>query len=153
MPPPASPGLGDKLGPLLWQFPPHRAFDAAVFAAFLAALPRTQDGRPLRHAIETQHPSFADPAYASLLREHNVAHVVVESGKHPPLTEQTADFAYARLQRNQADSVEGYDSQALDGWASRVRDWAQTGRECFVYFISGDKERAPDSARAFMSRL
>ena len=145
--------LGDKLGPLLWQFPAHRAFDAAVFAAFLAALPRQQDGRPLRHAIETQHPSFADPAYWRLLREHNAAHVVVDSGKHPLLLEQTADFAYARLQRNEAGSAEGYDGAALDGWARDVRSWAQHGRECFVYFISGDKERAPDSARALMGRL
>ncbi len=145
--------LGDKLGPLLWQFPAHRAFDADVFAAFLAGLPREQDGRKLRHAIETQHPSFADPAYMSLLRDHNVAHVVVESGKHPLLTEQTADFAYARLQRNEAGSAEGYDSAALDEWGERVQGWAKAGRECFVYFISGDKERAPDSARAFMKRL
>ena len=145
--------LGDKLGPLLWQFPAHRAFDAAVFAAFLAGLPRTQDGRPLRHAIETQHPSFADPAYLALLRDHNVAHVVVESDKHPLLTEQTADFAYVRLQRNEAGSAEGYDSAALDKWAERVQGWAKARRECFVYFISGDKERAPDSARAFMKRL
>lgn len=145
--------LGDKLGPLLWQFPAHRAFDAKVFAAFLAGLPRQQDGRTLRHAVETQHPSFADPAYLALLREHNVAHAVVESDKHVLLTEQTADFAYARLQRNQAASAEGYDSPALDGWATRVRGWAKDGRECFVYFISGDKQRAPDSARALLRRL
>ena len=145
--------LGDKLGPLLWQFPAHRVFDAAVFAAFLAGLPREQDGRTLRHALETQHPSFADPAYMALLRQHNVAHAVVESGKHVLLTEQTADFAYARLQRNEAASAEGYDSEALDGWAERVRGWAATGRDCFVYFISGDKQRAPDSARAFLRRL
>ncbi len=146
-------GLGGKLGPLLWQFPAHRAFDAEVFAGFLAGLPRRQDGRTLRHAVETQHPSFADPAYMALLREHNVAHAVVESDKHVLLTEQTADFAYARLQRNAAASAEGYDSQALDGWATRVREWAQTGRDCFVYFISGDKQRAPDAARALLRRL
>ena len=77
--------LRDKLGPILWQFPPQLGFDAERFAAFFALLPRDSgaalalarrhderlDGRawleidhvrPLRHAVEIRHPSFVDPA-------------------------------------------------------------------------------------------
>ena len=161
--------LGAKLGPVLWQFPPTRAFDREAFATFLGFLPAVQDGVALRHVIETRHPSFADPAYVDLLREHNVAHAIIESDKHMLLADLTADFVYARLEHNGAEEPEGYPVAALDGWAARVKAWAagevaddlplvggvasQVAREAFVFFISGDKVRAPDAALAFRRRV
>ena len=156
--------LGDKLGPVLWQFPPTRQFDADALRPFLAALPTD-----LRHVVEARHPSFADPAWIALLREFGVAHAIVESDKHTMFADLTAPFIYARLERNALDAPEGYDSASLDQWAERIRRWS-TGdavtdlhcvgpavgaqaRPCFIYFISGDKVRAPDSARAMLKRL
>ena len=144
--------LGEKLGPILWQFPPLRKLDLGAMAAFLGSLPRTAGGLELRHAVEARHASFADPAYVALLRAHGVAQVIVDSEKQSLAEDLTADFVYARLQRNAADAPEGYRSAALDSWVAKAKSWAVT-RDCFVYFISGDKERAPDSARAFLARL
>ena len=162
-------GLGPKLGPVLWQFPPTRKFEREAFAAFLALLPPTQDGVRLRHAIETRHESFADPAYVDLLREHGVAHAIIESDKHTLLADLTADFVYARLERSSEAEPEGYATAALDGWAKRIKAWStgkaaddlpragakagRAAREAFVFFISGDKVRAPDAAMAFQGRL
>src|SRR5215470_17600263 len=53
--------LGDKLGPILWQFAPTKKFDREDFAGFLKLLPEKQDGVRLRHALEPRHESFADP--------------------------------------------------------------------------------------------
>jgi uncharacterized protein YecE (DUF72 family) len=161
--------LGPKLGPVLWQFPPTRRFEREAFAAFLGFLPRQQDGIRLRHVIETRHESFADPAYIELLRDHNVAHAIVESDKQPLLADLTADFIYARLEHNRAGEPEGYATPALDGWARRVKSWAAgkaaddlpragapataVPREAFIFFIAGDKERAPDAAMAFRGRV
>jgi uncharacterized protein YecE (DUF72 family) len=61
--------LGDHLGPLLWQFAPTKKFDAADFGGFLELLPRTFDGRPLRHVIEVRHDSFRTAEFISLLRK------------------------------------------------------------------------------------
>ncbi len=160
--------LGPKLGPVMWQFPPTRKFDD-TFGSFLAALPKTQDGIALRHAVETRHESFDDPAYVALLREHGVAHAIIESDKHLLRADLTAPFVYARLEHNSASEPEGYASDALDGWAKRVQAWAEgevaddmpraglpadaTPRDAFVFFISGDKERAPDAALAFRRRV
>ena len=47
--------LGDRLGPLLWQFMATKKFDADDFAGFLALLPAAQDGIPLQHALEVRH--------------------------------------------------------------------------------------------------
>ncbi len=162
--------LGEKLGPILWQFPATRQFDPAAMRPFLDALPSKQSDHHLRHVVETQHPSFADPKWIDLLREAGIASAIVDSGKHAMVADPTAPFVYARLEHNDADAADGYDAKALDVWASRFRAWSagkpvkdlvRAGpaekkpppRPCFVYFISGDKVRAPDSARAMLRRL
>jgi uncharacterized protein YecE (DUF72 family) len=142
--------LGSKLGPILWQFPHNRKFDPALAGAFLAHLPEKLAGRPLRHAIEARHPSFEDPAWRKLLRDRNIACVIVDSDKQSLRHDRTADFCYLRLQRNAATEPEGYASAALDDWAALITSWSTSA---FVYFISGDKERAPVAARAFLSRF
>src|SRR6476660_7349896 len=50
--------LGDKLGPILWQFAPFKAFDAGDFAVFLKLLPKEIGGRALRHVVEVRHHRF-----------------------------------------------------------------------------------------------
>ena len=160
--------LGPKLGPILWQLPHTKKFDAATMEAFLSLLPNSIDGVRLRHAVEARHASFLDPVWPALAATHNVAVAIIESDKHELRGDVTADFIYARLQHNRADAPEGYEPAALDGWVDRVRAWSHgklvsdlpktvpgkaVKRECFVLFISGDKERAPDSAKALLARL
>jgi uncharacterized protein YecE (DUF72 family) len=162
--------LGEKLGPVLWQFPPFLKFDESGFEAFLALLPHTLENRTIRHAVEVRHASFATPAFVALLRRHAVAAALVDSDGHVPLVDATADFVYARLRRVEPDEPEGYPAPALDQWAGRFRTWAAGGvpadvkpidpvaapkrpRDCFVYFINGAKERAPAAAMALLKRL
>jgi uncharacterized protein YecE (DUF72 family) len=163
--------LGDKLGPVLWQLPPNKRFDADDLDAFLALLPRRVGGRSLRHALEVRHESFASQQCVTLLRRHGVALVFTDSPKYPSIADLTADFVYARLQRAQESEPDGYASPDLDRWAARLRCWASGGepddlrrltpdppptthpRDCFVYMIDGAKVRAPSAAMALMARL
>jgi uncharacterized protein YecE (DUF72 family) len=160
--------LGDKLGPLLWQFPKTMRFNAATFAAFLALLPAHIDRRPLRHVVEVGHPSFVTPQFLTLMRAHRVAVAIIDSEDHPMFEEMTADFVYARLRRTAHSEPSGYSPAALDAWATRLRRLARSGegidpqdqsagpsgqRDCFVYFISGAKVRAPTAAQALLERL
>ncbi len=145
--------LGDRLGPILWQFMATKKFDRDDFAAFLDLLPQTQDGLPLRHALEVRHESFRDPAFIELARGRNMAIVFADSDEFPCIDEQTADFTYARLQRSVEDVETGYDGKALDGWAERARDWAKGDRDVFLFFISGAKVRNPAAAQALIKRL
>ncbi len=144
--------LGPKLGPILWQFAPTKKFDPDAMELFLATLPASLDGTRLRHAVEARHASFLDPAWPALAARYNVAVAIIDSDKQALRTEPTSDFVYARLQRNAADAPEGYASDALDEWAQRLRGWSAQ-RPCFAFFISGDKERAPDAAQAMLARL
>ena len=162
--------LGDKLGPLLWQFMPTKQFDADDFEAFLALLPASVGGRVLRHVLDVRHTSFMVPAYLKLARKYRCATVFSDSGNYPSFADLTADFAYARLMRSQAKLKTGYAPAALDRWARAARTWAAGGepdelarvaampkpgkpRDVFMFFINGAKEKAPAAAGALLRRL
>ena len=145
--------LGEKLGPILWQFAPFLRFDEAAFGDFLALLPQALEGRGLRHVVEVRHPSFAAPTFFDLLQRHRVAVALVDDEKYPALDAVTTDFVYARLRRSSLAEAVGYPPQALEHWARRACGWANSGLDGFVYFIDGAKVRAPAAAAALLVRL
>ena len=141
--------LGNRLGPINWQFMATKRFEPDDIAAFLALLPREAGGVGLRHALEVRHESFRDPRFYDLARKYNVAIVYADSEDYPGIDEPTADFTYARLMRTKKAVKTGYTTRELEGWAKRVKAWAKRG-DVFVYFISGAKERAPAAAEALI---
>lgn len=145
--------LGDRLGPVLWQFANTKAFERDDFARFLDLIPDLHDGVPLRHALEVRHPSFADPAFLDLARARNMAVMFVDHAEFPRIDEQTADFTYARLQCSEEEVATGYDAAALDRWARQAKAWAKGGRDVFVFFVAGAKLRNPAAATALIERL
>ena len=144
--------LGDRLGPINWQFMGTKKFDAADTEAFLRLLPREVRGLPLRHTLEVRHESFKDERFYDLARRHNVAIVFADDDKFPAIDEPTADFAYARLMRTREDVETGYTPAEIGEWARRARSWAERG-DAFVYFISGAKLRAPAAAQALIQSV
>ena len=162
--------FGARLGPILWQLPPSRAFDRDDLDAFLDALPRTLNGRPLRHVLEVRHESFLCDTYLQLARAQNVATVFTDSTTYPSMADITGDFVYARLMRSQADIATGYSASALGQWAKRASVWARGGdpddlphvgqptakakaRDVFMFFISSAKERNPAAAMAMQASV
>jgi len=145
--------LGPKLGPILWQFAHYRRFDRDDIAGFIDLLPEELDGIRLRHAIEPRHVSFSDDKFFGLCRARNIAVVLDDSDDYPTIEADTADFAYARLQRMSEDVPTGYDDAALDGFAAKARDWRKAGRDAYIFMINGAKVRAPAAALALRERL
>jgi uncharacterized protein YecE (DUF72 family) len=162
--------LGDKLGPILWQFMPTKQFDPDDFRAFLTLLPAGREGIALRHAVEIRHESFKCPEFVALARASNVAIVFADHATYPEIADLTADFIYARLQRASESEPLGYAEKALDRWAEVARNWAAGEspagldyvgdakakpmlRDAHLFFIAGDKVRNPAAAEALSARL
>ena len=145
--------LGDRLGPILWQFMATKKFDADDFAAFLALLPAAQDGVRLQHAIEVRQESFLAPEFAAMVAKAGHAVVFAHSNAFPEITAPSSSLFYARLQESVDEVATGYDDAALDGWAKRAKGWAADGRDAYVFFISGAKHRNPAAAMALIERL
>jgi uncharacterized protein YecE (DUF72 family) len=162
--------LKSKLGPILWQLPPFKKYDAKDIATFLSLLPRNADGLSLRHVLEVRHESFLCEDFTMQLREANVGIVLADSQKYPLLADLTSDFVYLRLQDAKAEIKTGYGPEGLQNWAILARSWEKgeepaqfpllaprgnprQSRDVFVYFINGAKERAPAAAEAMISIL
>ena len=162
--------LGDRLGPVLWHMPPSRLFDPDDLAAFLDLLPRTLDGRPLRHVIEPSHPSFLDPRYVEVARSFGAATVFTDAPDMPAFADVTGRVVYVRLMRSRVETHDGYAADELDAWLDRAKLWSEGGepddvpritapaaplgqREVYVYFIGGAKQRNPAAAMGMISRL
>lgn len=163
--------LREKAGPILWQFPPQLKFDPTRFREFFETLPRTARQatllarerdrkiidevrlRPgsrhaeLRYAVEIRHDSFRSRAFTDLLYEFGIALVVSDSAGHwPGFDDVTADFVYARLHGEEELYAGGYRETSLKRWAHRVREWAASGKDVYVYFDNDAKVRAPFDA-------
>jgi uncharacterized protein YecE (DUF72 family) len=140
--------LNEKLGPILWQFPPNMKLDMDRFTAYFELLPRdtqqagklaqrhdrflkhdawtkTDRRREIRYAVEVRNPSFLDPEFFALLRKHGIAFCIADSaGKWPYAEDLTADFLYIRLHGAEELYISGYTDEALDGWAKRITAWS-----------------------------
>jgi uncharacterized protein YecE (DUF72 family) len=162
--------LGDKLGPINWQFAPTKRFEADDVAAFLKLLPASIEGRPLRHAIEARHESFRCAEFVALARGAGAAIVIAADSEYPQIADPTAPFVYVRVMGTSEDEPVGYSPAALDAWTARARTWsaggtpgdlpllaaapaAPGGREVFFYVISGAKQHNPAAAMALIERL
>jgi uncharacterized protein YecE (DUF72 family) len=163
--------MGDKLGPMLWQFAPTKKFDAADFGKFLELLPDKIGGRKLRHVVEVRHASFCVPEFIALLRSFSIPVVFAEHEKYPGIADAIGDFVYTRLQKGEDTIPTAYPPKALDAWAKRAETWAKGGtpsdlqladpdkkakaaeRDVFMYFIHEGKVRAPGAAMALIERL
>lgn len=143
--------LKEKLGPLLWQFPPSFRYEPDVIEHFLRLLPHDTGqalalarkrgarmkgrsrlaidaNRPLRHAMEIRNKSFVDASFVALLRKYRVALVVADTaGKWPDCEDVTADFMYVRLHGEEELYASGYTDEALERWAARIRAWQAGG--------------------------
>ena len=144
--------LGDKLGPINWQFMAGKKFDAEDFGAFLALLPGEKDGIALRHAVEVRNASFATPAFYDLARKHDVAIVYAKDEDFPEIDQPTAGFTYARLMSSRENLKNGVSDAELGALVKQARAWAKRG-EVFAYFISGAKIRNPAAAQALIKKL
>jgi uncharacterized protein YecE (DUF72 family) len=144
--------LEEKLGPILWQFPPNFGWNPPRFREFFELLPqttseaaalarrhdeklkvraflKTKRDRLLRYCVEIRHVSFLVPEFFELLREFNIAFVFADTaGKWPYAEDLTSDFVYCRLHGDTQLYASGYSASALDWWAHRLKLWRE-GRQ------------------------
>lgn len=140
--------LKQKLGPILWQFPPYVTLKDDRFEKFIKMLPHhsqqaaelsenhnpkfsgrvwTEAGGdyPVRHAFEFRHPSFQNKDFIEMLKGHNVAAVIADCAEKSPYFEDlTADFVYIRMQGDIPAFKKGYSDAALKQMAKRIKTWS-----------------------------
>jgi uncharacterized protein YecE (DUF72 family) len=163
--------LGDRLGPILWQFMGTKKFEPDDFEGFLKLLPSKLEGLPLAHVVEPRHASFKDPAFVALCRKYGVAICLADHATYPLIPDVAGDVVYARLQAGSDEIETAYPPAEIDRWAERLQTYAEGGapadlpriaaegeapqrpREVFAFFIHEGKVRAPAAAMALLERV
>ena len=130
--------MGDRLGPLLWQFAPTKKFDAADFGKFLELLPGKARKQTLRHVVEVRHDSFRTPESVALLRSFAMPVVFTDHETYPSIADVTGDFVYARLQRGEDSIPTAYPPKQLGAWPAACE--------------TGQREASPRTCRASTRR-
>jgi uncharacterized protein YecE (DUF72 family) len=134
-------GLGEKLGPVLFQLPPNFRKDTFVLGDFVNGLPGG-----MRAAFEFRHESWFDEEVFELLKTTKAALCIADSEKLTTPKVSTAHWGYLRLRR------EDYSKNDIERWVEFVR--AQHGWvDVFIYFKHEEAGIGPKLAKQMMELL
>jgi uncharacterized protein YecE (DUF72 family) len=121
-----------RLGPILFQLPPHLKCDVPLLESYLDLLPKD-----LRYAFEFRHTSWLVEAVYAALRSRNISLCVAESEKLEVPEVITADFVYYRLRKPE------YSEADVEAIAARCKELLAGGRDLYLMF---KHEETPDGA-------
>jgi uncharacterized protein YecE (DUF72 family) len=121
--------LGDRLGPILWQLPPHWRSDAEVLASFAARLPRD-----MVHAFEFRDPRWFTASVKEVLERFGLALCIYDMPGLSCPSWIIGDVVYLRF--HGSGTVYGglYGEDVLRPWADRIRAWLNENRTVYAYF-------------------
>lgn len=134
--------LREKLGPVLFQLPPHWRPNLPRLEAFLAALPPRH-----RYTIEFRDTSWHTDELYALLKCHGVAFCIYELNHVQSPLEVTADFVYIRLHGPGGPYQGQYDDATLAAWAAHIARWRDDGIDTYCYFDNDQAGYAAQDAR------
>jgi uncharacterized protein YecE (DUF72 family) len=135
-------GLGEKLGPVLFQLPPNFRKDTFVLGDFVNGLPGG-----MRAAFEFRHKSWFDEEVFDLLRATKAALCIADTEKLETPKTATANYGYLRLRR------EDYQKSDVQRWAEFLREQKPNWQDAFVYFKHEEAGIGPKLARQMMELL
>jgi uncharacterized protein YecE (DUF72 family) len=134
-------GLGDRLGPVLFQLPPTFKKDVDVLSSFLREFP------DMRGAFEFRHESWFDDEIFELLESRNIALCIADTDTIATPKKTTADYGYLRLRR------EDYEASDVERWTDFVRGQEPSWNDAFVYFKHEESGIGPKLARQMIELL
>jgi uncharacterized protein YecE (DUF72 family) len=134
-------GLGEKLGPILFQMPPRWHVNLQRLADFLSVLPGNY-----RYAFEFRDESWFSAGVHDLLEKNGAATCFYDlNGRVSPL-QVTGSFIYVRLHGPDGPYCGKYNQKTLMEWADRLLAWQSEGREVFCFFDNDEKAYAAADA-------
>jgi uncharacterized protein YecE (DUF72 family) len=134
----------------LLQLPPSLAFDLGTVRSFYESLPRD-----LPVAVEFREPSWLVAESFELLREFQLAYVVVDEPHLPVRLEVTAPFSYVRWHGRGAKLWYDYTYSApeIDSWVPRVRALAEEAATIYGFFNNHFRGDAAVNCRTLAEHL
>ncbi len=121
--------FGRKLGPILFQTPPHFPLDVARLEKFIKALPKRR-----LYAFEFRDPRWFTEEVRAVLTKHHCAFCIFDIAGLQSPEWLTADFAYLRL-HGPGDKYQGsYDDKSLRAMGETDPRLHPQRRRCLLLF-------------------
>lgn len=140
--------LGDKLGPILLQFPPTFKWGTASGKLLTGFLEASRELGAGKLAFEFRHSSCFDPDVLELMRQFGAALVIADSERYPRAPGvPTASFIYLRFHGPGQLFASRYSAAELKPWAERIRAWLAGGRPVYAYFNNDFEANAIANAK------
>jgi uncharacterized protein YecE (DUF72 family) len=144
--------LKEKLGPVLFQFPPSfKVSDENIKR--LKELLKLISKKKIRFAFEFRHKSWCDEVVYDILKRFNIAWVIADSPNYPKAEAITADFAYIRMHGSTALFSSKYTNEELKTLAQKIRLWLKRGIDVYVYFNNDFHGFAVQNAKELLELL
>lgn len=139
--------LGNRLGPILFQFPASFQADPARLARFLALVRRDRGTPRIHPVLEFRHPSWFTEATYGILRGARATLCIAHSSRYPCVEEVTADLVYYRFHGPKELFASRYTNRQLQSWATRMRRDLDAGKTVCAYFNNDVRAYAVENAR------
>ncbi len=140
--------LKEKLGPILFQFPPSfRANETEIkkLEDFLKLITKNK----LRYAFEFRHKSWCDKKVYNLLKKYKVVWVIADSPSYPKAEVVTADFVYLRMHGSKVLFTSNYTKKELQDLAQKIKKWRKIA-DVYVYFNNDAMGYAIENAKELL---
>lgn len=148
--------LGDKLGPILLQFPyQFRPDQQETLTRFLEQLPRG-----FRYALEVRHKGWLTDTFFHLLEKHRIAFALADYAFMPKVIRATTDFTYIRWLGNRKDVPDDeYDhvrierEKELDEWARVITEMNEKDVTVWGFANNHYQGHSPATIRALIAKI
>jgi uncharacterized protein YecE (DUF72 family) len=125
--------LKEKLGPILFQFPPNfKATEENIkrLNDFLKLINRYK----LKYAFEFRDQSWCNKEIYNLLKKYNIAWVIADSLAYPKAEVITSDFVYIRMHGSKILFSSKYIKKELQDLSQKIKKWQGQGLDVYCYF-------------------
>jgi uncharacterized protein YecE (DUF72 family) len=134
--------LKEKLGVILWQFPPSLTFDLDRLEDFLELL----EPYEMKNTFEFRNKTWINKKVVDLMKKKNVSLCMADWPDFLDKLPLTAEFVYIRRHGQEGNYATAYSKEFLNKDAKRVKAYMRQKKDVFIYFNNDAFGYAPQNA-------
>jgi len=142
--------LEEKLGPILFQFPPNFKATEENIKRLEEFLKFIYTSLRLRFAFEFRNKSWCDKKIYEILKKYKIAWVIADSPEYPRVDMVTADFVYIRMHGSKVLFNSKYTKKELKDLAQKIKKWQKQGLDIYCYFNNDAQGFAIENAKQLL---
>jgi uncharacterized protein YecE (DUF72 family) len=134
--------LKEKLGAILWQFPPTFSIDIDRLKEFLTVLKQYS----MKNTFEFRNKTWINKKIIDLLEQENAAFCLADYPDFLNKLPLTADFVYIRRHGKDGSYATSYSKEVLKKDAKKIKSYVRQKKDIFIYFNNDAYGYAPKNA-------